>query len=323
MQSIGTAHAKLLLFGEHAAVYGLPAVGLPLPSAISVTLSPSTLDYGWQYQTTHKDFIPALHQLIGEIGNIVPEFTQIKGGTLSITSDIIPGIGCGSSAALCVAFVKAVCGLFPHLNPELNQIWDWANRCERIFHGNPSGIDTGLSCFNRLCAFTSSGSGLPSVQIISNIRLFLLIGIFKRRLKTGQLVAYVKNKVDQDNGCEEEIRALGAIARNAIQHLEKNDSELYKTLGALATKAQSGLAKLGLSTPAQDYFFDIAEKTGALGGKISGAGGGGSVFLIAQNQRHLLELRNRFKHLSDDSAFDERPIIQALVWENERAAFVT
>jgi mevalonate kinase len=323
MRSEATAHSKLLLFGEHAAVYGLPAVGLPLPSTLTVSIAPSATATEWRLEKIDSRFMPAICNIIREIGRLVPEFNELTGGTIGIDSGIIPSVGLGSSAALCVAFIKAVCGLFPNVRPGFEQIWYWANACEGIFHGSPSGIDTGISFLNRLCAFYPTGKGLPRVEIITDIRLYFLIGVFRRNATTGELVARIKRKIQQDKSSERQIRKLGSIAQSAIEHLKENKTGLYDTISLLATKAQTHLTNLGLNTPEQDHFIELGLKAGAPGGKLSGAGGGGAFYLIARNKNQLMTLSTTLRKASSDISPEDKPNIQQIIWENEKSRFVS
>lgn len=320
------AHAKLLLFGEHAAVYGFPAIGLPLPSKLTITVSTYNdslnEDSDWQYENVAPAHIPAVNELVKKLQILIPDFQTIKTGKMTIASDIIPGVGLGSSAALCVALVKAVVGLFPYLEVDPRQIWNWAHQCEYIFHGSPSGIDTGLAFHERFCAFQPINGNLPRFEYLNNLKLYLLIGVLQRNSNTKELITQLKDSMQHNDEIKKSIWKLGRLARVAIDQLTDNNRYLHKSIGELALEAHIHLSRLGLSTPEQDLIIEAGMKEGASGGKLSGAGGGGVFFLVAEDYNHLMNLKDRLNSFSELLPSHSKPLLKAVIWENECPRFV-
>jgi mevalonate kinase len=83
-----------------------------------------------------------------------------------------------------------------------------------------------------------------------------------------------------ESATSKNLRELGNIADRAIGILEKGDVRRTADLGVLALRAQDTLKDLGLSTPILDMLLEKGKSAGALGGKLSGAGGGGAFFLL-------------------------------------------
>ena len=285
MEHVGSGRAKLLLFGEHAAVYGYPAVGLALESTLRVHLRPGP-GSGWEIrgaQPRDRDAILRLLDLLeglssGDSGR------PLQGGTLRVESEIPRGLGFGSSASLCVALASAVASRRGEPDPRL--IWQWAHRGETLFHGTPSGIDTGLALLGGLYSFLPHPPGLPDAEPLDGMPLHLVVGAVPRRDSAAALIGALREKVaGGDPGVQSILERLGALAAEAAAILRVRPdpgggNAAVRDLGALALEAQTVLAALGLSTPELEELLREGRRNGAAGGKLSGAGGGGAFFLI-------------------------------------------
>lgn len=308
---VGTAFGKLILFGEHAAVYGHPAVGISLPFHTSVTIDPGT-HHGWRTEASRSGRKDIAASLVREAFGFVDPANHGRlypGGTVRIESDIPQGAGFGSSAALCGAIAAAAASTaaarpshwqmegFAKVNTSADaaaqaagpgEIWQRAHRMERHFHGTPSGIDTGLAIIGGLLSFKTRPPDLPDVERLRSAALFLVVGTTPRAGDTSSLVGGIRQRcLAGDEQTEGAIRSLGQIAQSAILELQqasagegKSAGELCRRLGALADQAQATLETLGLGSPAHRTLIDEGRRLGAAGGKLSGAGGGGAFFLL-------------------------------------------
>lgn len=262
------ARGKLLLFGEHAAVFGYPAVGITLSAALRVALIP-----GGEWSTpeiSHPDLTALLHRL--------EEETSIPAGELHISSDLPLRSGFGSSAALTVACAR----LSGVSTPE--DVWRLAHRWEHIFHGTPSGIDTGLSAlegawmFQRTPGVEVSPDGLPQAQAITLPELHLVVGSVPRTVDTRALISHVRDmRTAQPAETNTILQKLGEIA-TAVG--TTGLSENAQAFGEAATEAQRLLDALGVVSDEVAAILSAGIVAGALGGKMSGAGGGGAFFLV-------------------------------------------
>ena len=132
----------MLLFGEHAAVYGHPALGVSLPWTLELKIIP-VADAGHAGSRRATEPLPALPEQVAAM-LAVPHLHAV----VEIRSQIPIGLGFGSSAALCVAAERALTSAAVP-PPSAATAWRGAHERERVFHGTPSGADTGLATQSR------------------------------------------------------------------------------------------------------------------------------------------------------------------------------
>ena len=261
----GQAAGKLLLFGEHAAVYGRPAVGLGVPWSLRLRLVPAR--EGDETGAAAERLRDACRRL----GIDAP-----PAGALEVRSEIPFGVGLGSSAALCVALARAVGGASAVSGER--ELWDIAHRAEHAFHGSPSGIDTGLALLGGVQRFTPAGPGsVPAAQPVAVQRIHLVAGFVPRRGDTAAHVTAVGQRMQAgDAAVRAAIDRLGAIVEPACRLLGASASDRAVRLGALADEAGALLNDIGVGSPVVADLLAAARAAGATGGKISGGGGGGA-----------------------------------------------
>ena len=269
----GEAHGKLLLFGEHAAVYGRPAVGLGLPWRLRLRFLPAR--DGDETGTAAERLRDAWRR----IGADAP-----LAGALEVRSDIPFGVGLGSSAALCVALARA--GRGAAAAPGERELWGVAHRAEHAFHGSPSGIDTGLALLGGVQRFAPAGSGnVPAARPVAAQRIHLVTGFVPRHGDTAAHVAAVRQRMQaRDVAVRAAIDRLGAIVEPACRLLGAPDADRAARLGALADEADALLNGIGVGSPVVAELLAAARAAGATGGKISGGGGGGAFVAIVPDR---------------------------------------
>jgi mevalonate kinase len=283
MAYLGAGRGKLLLFGEHAAVYGYPAVGLSLKTALRVQLQPGRRS-GWKVKGVEAEDCGKILEVLELLEKISSSGHGRGGGTIRIESEIPRGLGFGSSAALCVALAAAVASW--RGGEDQRRIWEWAHRGEKLFHGTPSGIDTGLALLGGLYSFRPHPPELPAAESLKGVALHLVVGAVPRRENAGALIGGLRDKMlGGDENTITILEELGKLAERAGEILRgrrelSREKSVPKMLGELARGAQEYLGRLGLNTPELDRLLEQGMADGALGGKLSGAGGGGAFFLI-------------------------------------------
>jgi mevalonate kinase len=287
---MAVGQGKLLLFGEHAAVQGYPAAGVPLPLGVSFQEVP------WQgeaFPGIPQKYHQALIQMIGTIADLGLEaFPQQNSKTYLIESQLPLGSGFGSSGALSTAVAR-----FYHPGAGPEEIWQLANRGESIFHGSPSGIDTGLSVYNQALAFFFEGAELPRIQELPHRGISLVVSAVPREKDTYTYVSHVKALCQDNPRAADQLETLGALSRT---YLSSSDLD-SKDMGLMAQRAAEILSAWNLVPEALERMIRSAGAYGSTGGKISGAGGGGAFFLVAENQDRVPALIDFLRHSSQNS----------------------
>jgi mevalonate kinase len=285
MGGIGSAHGKLMLFGEHAAVYGHPAVGVAMPESLSVRLHGGRVP-DWDVRQIPDEDREPVRRVLARLEESVPGFSSAGRCSLLIESTVPRGTGFGSSAALCGALALAA---LEHSGVTLSgssprEAWRHAHEAERLFHGTPSGVDTGLSLIGGMLAFRPQPPGLPAVEVLPAAGLCLVAGAVPRDEACGTLIAGLGARMRAgDAVVMNAMEALGGVAQKAWDALKaaEEPARTAVMVGVLANQAMESLRALGLSTPALDELIRRGREAGATGGKLSGAGGGGAFYLIA------------------------------------------
>jgi mevalonate kinase len=295
---VGRANAKLLLFGEHAAVYGHPAVGIALPQETSATLEGPGAS-SWNLDKVPAEDRETVSRVLARVEEKVPVLADGRRCSVAIRSAVARGIGFGSSAALCGSLARAALALEAGTageNAERNaaradpaaqaarsaRAWAIAHHAERLFHGTPSGVDTGLSLLGGTYIFRPRPPALPGYQAVVPHGMALVVGAVRRDEACVDLIAGLAVKMHAgDRATGIAMSALGELSRFSAMVLRSwgKDSPAY--LGALADAAMHRLRALGLSTPELEMVLEAARRAGALGGKLSGAGGGGAFYAVA------------------------------------------
>lgn len=299
-----SGHGKLLLFGEHVALYGWPACGTPLEVVTRLRFSPLVAEMAPATAEADRfpDLPPALAAsatgLLARAAATLPGLA-IPPGRFRVDSTVPLGSGFGSSAAFCAALARLAAawaveqGVIPP--PPFDQDspdrpWRLANHLDSFFHGRASGIDTGLSLADGPLAFQpapGTPGGLdarPVHQSMDNGQneLWLVYAAVPRQNSTRELVAAIRAGMEsQDPRTVHGIAALGELSGSAIALLGGQGTAA--DLGHLANEAQTLLGNLGLSIPALEYALAVGRAAGSPGGKLSGAGGGGAFYLWAEN----------------------------------------
>jgi len=275
----GSAAGKVILLGEHAVVYGKHALALPIPGAVTATVSdaPRGLrleisDWGVAHDIAADavGFDAAVLSILRLLG------IDRDGFTIHVRSRLPRGMGLGSSAALAVAIVRA---FDAHLELGLDdkRVNTIAFECEKLAHGTPSGVDNAIATYACPMLF----SHVDSI-VIDEIALTdtppILIASSGRAGLTREQVAAVRSRFDRNPGPVSAIfEQMDALSIEGARLLR---DAAYDRLGCLMNICQGLLNAVGVSTPELERMVDIARAAGAAGAKLTGAGGGGSIVAI-------------------------------------------
>jgi len=282
-----SASAKLILFGEHAVVYGRPAIAIPLPGLRAyaiiaalpgeppgrVRLSSAGVEPPrWLRECPPGDPLAAITRLTLEALDYQPPTAL----SLDIRSDIPIAAGLGSGAAVSVAAARA---LALHAGRELGPqaASDLAFQVERIHHGSPSGIDNTVIAFDKPIFFVRGEA--PRV-FEPGAALQLVLGDTGVRVKTSAAVSGVRERRKADpQGYEQLFDRIGDVTQHAFQALQSGQVE---ALGAMLVRNHELLQALGVSCAELDRLVEAAMGAGASGAKLSGAGQGGFMLALVE-----------------------------------------
>jgi len=291
--SSASAPGKIILFGEHAVVYGRPALAVPVTQVhADVEVLDASEDGIWIEAPDidlHAELksLPSGHPLAVVINKLFPHpgpspcgaeapcFAR-RGVNIKITSTIPVASGLGSGAAVSVALTRALSLHLgrPMTNEQVNAI---AYETEKIHHGTPSGIDNTVITYARPVFFIK---GRPIETFKVGRPFTIVIGDTGIQAPTREAVADVRRLWEADRPKWERVfDEIGGIAGKAKEKIEAGESE---ALGELMNRNHTLLQELTVSSPELDGLVEAARKAGAAGAKMSGGGRGGNMIALVR-----------------------------------------
>lgn len=292
--AVGTAPGKVILFGEHAVVYGHPAIAVPVfevqakaevrlaEPGRGVTLEARDLEMRFFLSDAGSD--DALAAIVWKtLARLeIPSQPDV---TISVESTIPIARGLGSGAAISTAVVRALARYFgKHLTSRA--VSDLVYEAEILYHGTPSGIDNTVIAFGKPVYFVRG----RTLEIFWVRAPFLLAiadtGIISQ---TKDVVADVRRGYEENLGRYEFLfEECAEIAQQGRAAIEVGD---LSQLGSLMNRNHAVLQAMGVSCPELDRLVQAALDGGALGAKLSGAGRGGNMIaLITPDIRGRMEM---------------------------------
>jgi mevalonate kinase len=277
VKGIGTAKGKVILLGEHAVVHGSPALALAIDRGVRVTgekvSGPLTLSVpGKQNRIAAGDGSMegrALAALADEIG--IP----CNGAQLVAEVAIPTRAGLGSSAALAAACTRALVSLFDVDISDV-RLFEAVQSSERVFHGTPSGLDATVALNGGILAFSRE----HGMRKITASPPPLLVVNSKECGDTKTTVAHFAERLTATG--DEGTRRLSRISQLVAQGIHALERADLETLGTAMNENQAHLSWFGVSTARLDGIIEMALRTGALGAKLTGGGGGGCAVVLTK-----------------------------------------
>ncbi len=283
---MGFGRGKVILLGEHAVVHGHPAIAVGIDRGVVAEASPGDEDLlilsPWDLDVRPD---PAGEPL--ERAFAIALSGHSKRPPLEVRAEIgLPGgAGLGCSAAIGVAVLQAIdeaLGLERSREKLAEAAYEW----EKIFHGNPSGIDNMMSAVGGVALFRK---GEPLQPLRSNKPLHLVVGYSGQSPSTKEMVSSVARQLESDPvRVNKAFEAIDVLVRNAKLAIEAGD---HVALGQLLDLNHTILSSLMLCTTKLDEMCQTARKTGALGAKMTGGGGGGCMIALAPKREEALRIR--------------------------------
>ena len=288
-----SAPAKVILVGEHAVVYGMPAIALPLSQVRACAdyhfgdhalVIHSAHDRRLLYHCSQKEDIDK-----NPLAAVVQLTARHLGssdahGKIMIRSDIPIASGLGSGAAVSAALGRAVAALIKRDLPAdvLNAI---VYEVEKIHHGTPSGIDNTVVVYEKPVYFIKDKS-MEFLQMADPLHFVVAdsgIAALTRETVADVRALYQRQK-RQTGALLESIGELARQARACVAGAER------RQLGVLMTRNHELLCQLGVSSSTLDRLVEAALTAGAHGAKLSGGGRGGIVIaLVDENTTAAVE----------------------------------
>ena len=275
-----SAPGKMILLGEHAVVFGKPALALAIDLRIYSEVTPSP-----QYSVNWHPMKKKHHAYISAA------LDEAWGGppiNVETISEIPSGSGLGSSAAVTVSCIAAMLVRKGKLDAE--KVARMAFEVENSVQGRASPTDTSTSChgFGILVSPEKSDGFLWKIEKDHrqwNIhhcdvpKLTFVVGYTGIHAATGPLVAKVKRLVDEKADAKKAVDRIGEIVIEGVDATKTADK---KRLGKLMDEDHQLLKELGVSHPLLDKFVEACAPK-SYGAKLTGAGGGGSMIALTDD----------------------------------------
>lgn len=279
-----SAPGKIILFGEHAVVYGRPALAVPVTQVhADVEVAASDRPGIWIDAPDihlHSDLnsLPSDHPIASIIHNFLflSRLSRFPNLNIHISSSIPVASGLGSGAAVTVALVRALSSHLDHpmTDEEVNA---FAYEIEKLHHGTPSGIDNTVVTYAKPVYFVK---GQPIETFKVGQSFTIVIGDTGISAPTKESVGDVRKLWEADKAKWESVfDEVSEIVRQARIRIESGE---WKELGGLMNQNHALLQEMTVSSPKLDNLVEAARKAGALGAKLSGGGRGGNMIALVE-----------------------------------------
>lgn len=272
-----SAPGKMILLGEHAVVFGKPAVAVAIDLRMKATLEASD-----QFTVNGRQMSKKHHSYISAAMDQAWDGPPVK---IATTSNIPSGSGLGSSAAVTVASVASM--LAERGKLDLETVARKSFEVELAVQGRASPIDTSTSTNGKgvLVSPESMDGLLWRIERAGKVwnvhhcevpKMTVVVGFTGIRAATGPLVAKVKKLAESSSDAQRAIDRIGEIVLDGIDALGKGDLSRF---GGLMSENQDMLRVLGVSHPSLERLIEACSSR-CYGTKLTGAGGGGSMIAL-------------------------------------------
>lgn len=276
---------KVILLGEHGVVYGYPALAAPISRGVTAVGEPGTacrLVLPTALPKKHADVLRrAFARAAAKAGS--PRVT------VHVDSEIPLSMGLGSSGALSVAVARLLLTAKAHgATPDTKHVEALAMEMEREFHGTPSGLDHTTSARGQLLVF-KRGAVRP---VTATKPLKVLVALAGERSGTKAIVGALRERQARwPKRYARVFQEIGRLVPEGVKAAAQGDLE---GLGDVMNVNQGLLSALQVSSPRIEALVFKLRALGALGAKLTGAGGdGGAVIgLFREPEPAVVHLRS-------------------------------
>jgi mevalonate kinase len=311
-----SAPGKIILFGEHAVVYGKPAIAAAVDRRVYVKV---------EKRDDNRTHVKVEEPEVSGFLNLEKGIIELENGKnnrtgileyvlrsliktetrygleITINMDIPIGAGLGSSAAITVATIKAA-STFNEIKLTRDEIAKLAHQVELEVQGSASPIDTTLSTHGGIIYLSRDAEEIIKLNI--NYEIPIVIGYTSKRGNTGELVESVRLKTEKHPQVMLPIlNSMESITNGAREAMINGDQQM---IGEFMNINHGLLDAIGVNTEELSKMVYTARKTGSLGSKLTGAGGGGSIIaycpgIVDEVVSCINEFENAFKiNISSD-----------------------
>ena len=284
MAIVTSAPGKLILFGEHASSRGKPAIVFAVNSRLTVILKKhnypnknillSSREFNVQkaeYPSGRLNIVSKIISTFFEETKLNPEQFQII-----IKSRIKPGFG--SSAAV-IASVLGALNSYYETNFSNKELLRLGIKANYEIKGYGSGLDIAASIYGGLIKYQVD----MEPKHLPFEKLDLIVGNTGKKAPSGPIVKSVKElEVANPKATQEIFNAVEQITNDAEEAIKQND---LQKIGQLMNENQELLRKLKVSSDVIEEMIQSALDAGAIGGKISGAGIGDNILVLAPSDK--------------------------------------
>jgi len=292
MVATGIGYGKIILFNEHFVVYGVPAIAAAIDKTIRVDIEDSKkmevidrrqvlgrekIDNDWNLKVIKS---------IASYLNVDLNNNPVK---MVLSGDIPLASGLGASAATCVAIARALSDYFDLDlgNEEINLA---AYQGEKIFHGNPSGIDNTIATYGGIIWCERKNGKNITEPIRIGRTLHIVIGNTGVAANTKEVVEGVRRRREKYR--EEFDRIFSNAEELAYTAKKALENGNIKEIGSLMNMNQEMLRRIGVSCKELEFLIEIALNNGALGAKLTGSGKGGNMIALAIDENMQNRIAN-------------------------------
>ncbi|MFN8672115.1 MAG: mevalonate kinase [Candidatus Sericytochromatia bacterium] len=298
MNHLKSSISKAILTGEHAVVYGASAIAIPIENCKSFAKITSNNNEMIIKATQLNELYNFKNENLSPLETCVKNFFSFyqipfkEKISLEVFSDIPIGSGMGSGASISASIIKSLASYFSiEINKE--DLYKQVLEIEKIYHGNPSGIDQTVIIYEKPIFFIKNNPNNEILDINLKNYSFIIIDS-KIKSSTIKVVNWIKEQKEKNLSFYDNLfKEIDTISKKSKLAIQNNN---YNTLAELLNINHLLLQEMGVSCIELDEIVKISLESGAIGAKMSGAGWGGIVISLVEEDKKsyfIKKMRNK------------------------------